>query len=437
MTPADLYRRQVWSAVHPLRKWRLLRLALRAGWVAGALVIIAAGIATVFGWAVTSAGWAIVWGAAFAVLFGALALRPVPLPGLVRRMDAALETRDQLSAAREVAERGPQNYVEARLLQSTESLLAGAYDRFQKTRAVPWDELELCLLVALVGYALSLNLGSLNPPRPPADYVPLPPLGAEPVVSLPGLPPELNAGLPPPFGAQADARQSALDVDPPSAQQALDALARALSESAATQSASNALAQGDAEQAADQLRQLSENAQSLSPETRAALAQSLREMADQLREAAPDLAEQLDRAAENLQSNDPGRVAEALAAIARLAEDLERAQRGNAATQSGEQTQGGASSFNSTAGREAQAGAGAERLGSEGEVIELPQGDAPSPEIGALQGPSRPAGDEPPSDGIASTGQGAGGGAGGESASDPLSYPWRWRDVVQGYFSTP
>jgi hypothetical protein len=358
----------------------------------------------------------------------------------MRRMDSALEARDQLSAAREVAARGPQNYLEARLLHNAETLLGQARPRFRQMMPIPWGDLELCLLVAAALYALSLYLGASRAALPPLEYIPLPPLSAEPAVSLPGLPPELNAGQP--AFSLDDSQTDSLNLDPPTAQQALDALANALNQLSVTQLAAQALEQGDAAQAANDLRELAEAAQSLDPATIAELAQRLQAAADQLRTAAPEVAEQLDQAVEDLTSGNPDRASEALSTVARLLEDLERAQSPDAqqkgSTQSGDTTQGGSAGLGSTAGREVQVESEDNRLSSEGQIIELPKDELPSSEAGTLQGPSRPPEGESGSKGVSSIGQGAGsGGAAGADASDPLSYPWKWRDVVQGYFSTP
>ena len=437
MFTASHFHRLVFTALRPLWGWRLLRLALRAAWLALALAALGQLLSASFHWPFTQ--WGLVRLAAFVSLFGALALWPIHLPGLVRRMDAALDARDQLATALEVAAREPRNPIEARLLQDAENILASARARFAQQRAAPWMDLEVCGVVALAALAVNLNVSALRPPLPSSvDYLPLPPLGAEPVVPLPGLPPELSGGRSP-FVSSDSAQSDSLDVDPLTAQQALDALAQSLAETSATQSASQSLEQGDAAQAASDLRRLAEDARALSQAARDALAQQLRQAAEALRAASPDLAEQLQQAAEDLQSPDPAQAAEGFSALARIVEDLERAQRqaGEANASGADSSQSGSAGFGVTAGREVQAGAPTGRLSAEGQVVELPEGQIPSTELGALQGPSRPDTGEPASGEVSSFGQGGAGGVGGASGPDPLSYPWRWRDVVQGYFSTP
>jgi hypothetical protein len=79
-----------------------------------------------------------------------------------------------------------------------------------------------------------------------------------------------------------------------------------------------------------------------------------------------------------------------------------------------------------------ETGAASDSIESEGEIVRLPQDEAVS-EAGILQGPSY----DPQATASGTTlgsAQGEGSGAGG-SAADPLSYPWQWRNVVQGYFS--
>ena len=434
----DLYRRRVWNAVRPLWMWRLLRLALRAAWLSGALAVGGVLASEFFGWPLTFDQGLVGGVALFPVLFGLFVLWPVSTPALVRRMDVTLASRDQLSTAREVAARGPQNYIEARLLNEAESLLTTARARLPRA-VIPWADLEMCLLVAMVSFALSLNFGLSGASLPPADYVPLPPLGQEPTVNLPGLPPELSANQSPPFLSPEEAQADALDVDPATAQQALDALARALAGASATQSAANNLAQGDTQQAAADLRQLAEAAKSLDPATRAQLADQLQQTAEQLAASAPDVAEQLQQLAENLRNPDPAFAREALAALARLVEDLKGAQNPNAQTT---QREGGSSApnqtggvgFSSTAGREIQTGAPSDRLAGQGEVVRLPEGEASSTEAGTLQGPSYA--DVADTEGaVSSSASGEGSGNAGGIETDPLTYSWRWRDVVQGYFS--
>ncbi len=446
MTSTDLYHHRVWNTVRPLWAWRLLRLALRAAWLAGVLVVGGALASAYFDWPLTRASgqWLVLGAAAFPILFGLLTLWPISTPALVRRMDAALAAHDQLSAAREVAARSPQNYIEARLLDDAESLLTTARARLPRA-VIPWADLELCLLVAVVIFTVRLNLSASGVSLPPADYVPLPALGQEPTINLPGLPPELSANPSPPFISPEEAQTDSLDVDPATAQQALDALARALAEASATQSAANNLAQGDAQQAASDLRQLAEAAESLDPATRAQLADQLQQTAELLlpsksiAASAPDVAEQLQQLAENLRNPDPAIAREALAALARLVEDLRSAQNPNAQTT---QREGGSSApnqtggvgFSSTAGRELQTGAASDRLASEGEVVRLTEDEALSTEAGTLQGPSYD--DMADAEGaVSSSAQGEGSGSAGGVGSDPLTYSWRWRDVVQGYFS--
>jgi HPt (histidine-containing phosphotransfer) domain-containing protein len=412
----------------------LFRLTLRAAWVAGAWALTCAVIGHWQAWAIAFDDWLVLGLVAFPVLLIVFALWPVSLPGLVQRLDATLGAHDQLSAAREVAERGPQNYIEARLLTDAESLLTQA--RLPRV-ALPWRDVELGLVVIALGFALRLNLAPLGATLPAADYVPLPALGQEPTVSLPGLPPELNLGQSAPFTSPEEAQANPFDIDPATAQEALDALAQALSQSAATQPAASQIAQGNAQQAAADVRQLAESAQSLDPDTRAQLANQLEQSADQLQSSAPQVAEQLQQIANDLRNPDPARAQDALAALARLVEDLNGKRNSNAQaggvegdTNEGNQTPGVGSS--STAGREVETGAASDRIESEGEIVRLPQEEAVS-EAGILQGPSY----DPQATASGTTlgsAQGEGSGAGG-SAADPLSYPWQWRNVVQGYFS--
>jgi hypothetical protein len=66
--------------------------------------------------------------------------------------------------------------------------------------------------------------------------------------------------------------------------------------------------------------------------------------------------------------------------------------------------------------------------------VRLPEGEASSTEAGTLQGPSYA--DVADTEGaVSSSAPGEGSGSAGGIETDPLTYSWRWRDVVQGYFS--
>jgi HPt (histidine-containing phosphotransfer) domain-containing protein len=325
--------------------------------------------------------------------------------------------------------------VEARLLRSASGSLAQAQRQFWRTPLIPWADLEMCLLVAAIVYAVVANFGPLAYSLLGGDYLPLPPLGAEPEAALPSLPPELRQA-PAPFGAEGGAGGVG-DLNAADAQQALDELADALSGQTITQSAGAALAAGQAGEAASQLRELADAAGQISPEALRALGQSLEDAADQLHSTAPQAAQELGDAGRDLQSGDSLTGTGALDSLARLVEDLQGAAgaQGDAGSGMGDGN-GAGSGLGSNAGRESTQGGNLDQLGDQDNTIELPQSALDPNEAGVLMPPT----DDSPDAGQrrstpytdvnrSDTSVGA--------VSDPLSYPWRLRNVVQQYFSPP
>ncbi len=435
----NAYSRRVWWSVRPLFAWRLLRLLCRAFWIAGALVVAGRLASAWFGWPLSADIWNLSGAAVFVCLFSVLALRPILLSGLARRMDRALDLRDQISTAYEISRRGPRNYVEARLLQNADDLLGRAHRRFWRTLPVPWGDLEMCALVVAMLVALSVAPGLFVSPALslPGQAADLPPLAAEPEAAMPGLPPELSQG-PGPFGGQEGGGTQG-GLDPVAAQQALDALTDALGQQTLTESAARALAQGDAAQAAQELRELADASREISPESQVQIGTSLLDAAGQIGEAAPELSEQLAQAAHQLRSQDPAAAPGALSDVARMIEELDNAVNGASSGQGqSSQDNSGVSDgagTGSDAGREQAAGDSTDRLQQEGDPLELPQGDTLPEDAGALGPPDHsqlPEGQRS----TPYTQSGAEGGSVGQ-ISDPLSFPWRLKSVVQRYFSAP
>ena len=425
----NTFEQWVWWAVRPQWFWRLLRLSLRSFWISTAL--------SAASWlAVRSALppaspmlhvlWATVSFALFMILLSLTTLWPISMVKLARRLDVTFSLADRLTTAHEVAQRAPQNYLEARLLQSSRGILTGVRSRLLRAPRVPWVDFELSVLAVLAIYACYLLSGAVavRPPDiPNAAYEPPPSLAAEVEVPLPGAPPDLN-------GAPADEAPGGdgQPTDPGAAQQALEALAEALSEQSITQSAGAALAQGDTGRAAEALRELADQAGSLSEQSLQALAESLREAAQETQGASPEVAEAINEAANALQGGDPS---SGLENLAQLVEQLDEALRnGGAGDDVG---LGAGAGSGGTTGREIQADGSTERLQGESEMVDLPEDELPPDEESILQ---------PPQDDSEATEQrstpythtGATG-SGGTQAGDPLTFPWRLRDVVQRYFS--
>jgi hypothetical protein len=248
-------------------------------------------------------------------------------------------------------------------------------------------------------------------------------------VPLPGAPPELSGIVPVPGpGGQP--------IDPAAAQQALEALAEALSQQSITQAAGAALGQGDAEQAAEALRELADEADGLSEAARNGLADSLREAAADTADAAPEIAQQIGATADRLEH---GNATGALEDLAQLVEDLDAAQQEGMASGeeqpggSGGAGQGAGEGSGGTTGRETQPEGSTERLQGESEVVDLPEDEEAADEDTVLQ-PPQPDSEASDQRSTPYTHTGASG-SGGSPSTDPLSFPWRLRDVVQRYFS--
>jgi hypothetical protein len=434
----NAYSRRIWWSVRPLFAWRLLRLLARAFWIAGALVVAGRLASAWFAWPVTADTWHLMGAAVFVCLFAVFALRPIALPGLARRLDQALDLHDQISTACEVSRRGPRNYVEARLLQNANDLLGQANHRFWRTLLVPWGDLEMTALVVAMWVALAVAPGLFVPPTVslPGQPADLPPLAAESDTAMPGLPPELSQG-PGPFGDQNAGGQG--ELSPLEAQQALDTLTDALGKQPLTESAASALAQGDAKQAAQDLRELADATRDISPEAQAQIGDSLLDASNDIGDAAPDLSERLANAAHELRSQDPAAGSDALSDVAQMIEDLNQAVNGANGTDSqlnGDGASlGGGAGRGTNGGREQAANGDTNQLQDEGDPFELPPGDTLPQDAGALG---------PPDHSLQPQGQrstpftqaGSDGGSVGQ-ISDPLSFPWRLKSVVQRYFSSP
>jgi hypothetical protein len=141
--------------------------------------------------------------------------------------------------------------------------------------------------------------------------------------------PAASSGVVPPFASAADRlavqetpppsnAQSSLPADPPvqdaevleqaetsnQTRQDLEALGDAFSDYSLTKPASESIAQGDYDQAADDLNDAAENVDSLSPEARESLADDLDRAASQMSPANPDLAQSAQDTAGSLREED-------------------------------------------------------------------------------------------------------------------------------------
>jgi hypothetical protein len=462
------FTRTLWWAIRPLWVWRLIRLLVRSLWLAALLALAGWLLAFSNGRAFTWREWALAGAALFAGLLPLQALWPLSLRRLAGRLDRRFQLYDQLTAAYQVAERGPANYVETDLVEASAFTLNEIRRRLIFKFAIPWTDLQLAALVAAAAFAVFTWAAAHNAPPSPvipsASYEPLPPVGLEPLVELPGIPSDAQTNRAGQIGASPDAADTAGLLEAADAQAILDALAEALSEPPITQSAAAALSQGDTEQAADELRDLAQDADSLSEGARRTLAEALRAAADSLESTAPDQAEALRDAASALEqqtSNEAARDAAAADALGDLAQMIEsadgtRAQdnnregagagdAGEGITQPGEGSDGNAEGAGQQAGEgesgsTGDGGGGYREEASTGSVYSLQQSAVPVPlRRGESLDPGtlRPAEDPTLAQDRRSVPyvhlEAAG--AGGEQPSDPLTIPWRLRNVIQRYFS--
>jgi hypothetical protein len=377
-------------------------------------------------------------------------------------------------AAYEVSGRGgAQNYIETDLLEAAHSSLHEARRRFIRRLPLPWTDLEMAAVVGTAIVAAYYWAAALAMPAPPTvthtSFVPLPAPGLEPQVALPGAPAEAQPSLASQIATGLDPGEAATLNSAAGAQEVLDELAEALRQQSFTEAAGESLSQGALEQAASELRELAQDADALSDEARNDLAESLMAAADALQDSAPDQAERLRDMAESLLENTSNSAAvnaataDALEGLAQMIEaaDGDRTQPGSDGTEvgstgstgqegageegeAGAGASGGEGSAEGEGGQETGAGGGqvgveesstgsVESLRSQGIAVPLPEGQ--SLDSGSL----RPRYDPSqayqyrsvPYVHVNASGQG------GEQAADPLSIPWRLRNVIQRYFSPP
>jgi hypothetical protein len=460
---------KLWWAVRPLWVWRLVRLLVRSLWVAGLLVLGGWLLAAVTGRAFVWEGWAAAAAALAVVLFLVMALWPVRAERVARRLDSRFEMRDQFAAAYEVAQRGPENYIERDLLNAADGTLGEVRRQLRFRFNVPWPDLELALLVGVglvaAGYYLAAASGSAAPTVLRAAPEPLPAVGLEPLVSLPGVPAEFQPGGIGQVGVDPGEGASAGVLEAANAQALIDALAEALSQTTLTQSAGTSLAQGDADQAAEELRNLARDAEGISDQARADLAQALREAAQKLEGSNPEQAQALRAAADALEQEassaaaQNAAAADALEGLAQMIESADSTRAGDgqpegapgdaAGSEGGTQggdgsegasggegsdsagTQSGAQGSAGTQPSEEQSTGSVESLLAAGQAVPLRRSESLDP------GSLRPASDPNRATerrSVPYEHYGASG-AGGQQPSDPLSIPWRLRNVIQRYFS--
>ena len=436
-----------------LARRNLLRAMVQALWLA--VAVFGAGLALSLwrGWPLTLRQYALSGlGIGLLYIVVDLLLNRVNTRYLARRLDERLGLHEQTATALDVAAQpGERSYVEGLLLHQAGDTLAQAEQRVRRLGWLPWREIEtlVATLFLAAGLYFLTGMGTGLPsvtPRP-----------------LPGLPGAAKQNQPPAFQPQApDPAANPTGGLSDAARRALEALASALGDQAATAATAEALREGDVAGAADALRRLADQVNGLSQEGRRDVAQALRRGAQATQADAPSLADQLRRSANGVERGGT----QAQRSLEDLAAELERlgqsqppppgAQPGQAQAGQGQgQGQGpgqgqGQGQQGQGQGRQGQgqaqgqgqgAGQGTsqqkegsdDRAGAEGVPVELAAQPDPS------EPPTRRADPNAQTQGTASGGQFGQGGSPSSGAvqagSDPLRYPWELRGVVQEYFT--
>lgn len=381
-------------------------------------------------------------------------LRPLSLEKMTRRLDGLMDRRSQLTTALEVSFAADHpayvnNPVAGRLIQDAVETTVGLRQQVKVLGRGFWLELNMLIGVASVLGALIL-LDMLSPLRPSAALVDLPLPYEEPRADD-VIPPDPQL-MPPPFQQQLQA------MTPEQVRAALEALADALRDQAASRPAAEALDQGNLSQAAAELRRLADQLAGLSGQAQQGLGQSLQEAADTIGGNAPSFTEPLRQGNESLQSGDLSGAAQALEALADLLDELSDQQpeggqaegesgdsgESEAETQAGEnesEQDGDPSGGGDGAGEgegnegESELGEEEERLPIDGEPLEL-ESETENLEDRVLQpaelesetNTNERTTDSP----FARQPLNA---AGEDLGPDPLDYPWEKREIVRDYFS--
>ena len=435
---------QLRSVQRALRWRRRVRLAVRAVWLAlaawcvglGAIVV---GVPVPLPVLVAVTVLTFVCGVAYAWW------SQPSLAQLTHGLDRFFDLHAQTVTALEVAQRGPANAIEARVVHDAANWLAELRRYVASLPLVPWREAETLLAAALVSLALTVAMG----PRTPAAQSPL---------ALPALPPPTApTAIAAPQASEQPVNEQTGTVLDPEAQAVVDALGDALAPNGATRPAADALRRGDLEAAASELRELADGAEQLSDEARNEIADQLRAVADQLRAAQPELADRLEQQASGLEQGGQA-AAQALEDLARTVEELGQAQQTaqaspgaqpsdgqDGAGADGEQGGDGNNQAQDGAGGGAGAGnvPGSETRSTPPSAAQAQGSDLPLPSSATTGGPTTDArGSKGPSIEIEAGGTGSTSSASSnnsgeaiESEADPLAIPPEYRDVVENYFT--
>lgn len=437
--------------VHSLRRlraafWqrRVLTWLVRIGWLTLLVPTLAMAAYLGLGWQAAWYQWVLPM-LLVGLLAGLWAIRPLPLAKLSRRLDDRLALQSRLSTALDLSD-PDDNIIAYYLLQESGDIVSRLRRRVRLVGRGLWLEAQTFIaVVAVLGAMLLLDLLTVRLPEP--GPVELPPPWQEPSAED-IIPPDLDLAP-----VQFPEAESPLQApSPQDARQALQALADAFRDKAATHPVAEAIDRADLEAAGAALRRLADQLPELSEEARAQLADSMQQAADNINPDVPDFTQPLRRGSQSLRNNNLREGAESLEQLAEAVESVqdapqEVAQEGN--EEEGEQSQepqpqpdqageqGGSSGSEMSEGQPPppEQAPEAERLGVEGQPLELEESEAFEMEERTLQPAelTAPAGEErtpdspfarPPTH-APMTGLGP----------DPLTYPWDKRDIIRRYFT--
>jgi hypothetical protein len=355
-----------------------------------------------------------------------------------RQLDQRFHLNEQLATALEMQQRGPVEGVGVVLLEQANTTSRQVQQYIERHQRRIWPEAAATFALVLLGLGLFvlLQLGDTTE-LPTAEA--LPPLVPPENVEQPP-PPEENQAAENNTAPQAGAETGVSEAGAFD-QESASALADALRDQSATRPAADALDQGDAAGAAESLRELADQAEQLSPETRRDLAQELQEAAARIEQNNPALADQVRESAYGMQEGqDHAEALENLAdAVEQLAGNGQQQQAGTEGAPAGSdgQQQGDQGGSTGAGGSEASDAppppAMRERpyepLGVDGVPLELESDGGGQASDGA--------GDAATSAGGSgfSPSQGAVADETVQIDEDPLRIPAELRDVVQEYFS--
>jgi hypothetical protein len=369
---------------------------------------------------------------------------------VAQRLDQRFGLNEQITTALEVQERGETAGVAAYLLKKASHNTAQVQRYVNKQRRFPWVEIMMlvALLITTGGLMLLVSLKPtdiaqttpiplpqlVNPDDPPQEF-PIepfdPPPGSNSDESQPGDQP-----------GEAEAQPVAITG---ADQQSLSALADALRDLSVMRPAAEALDQGDTAGAAQSIREVADQADQLSPETRQEIANALREAASEVGQNDPNLANDLRESAQDMEQ-DSQRAAEGLDKLASTVENIGREEQQAAqvppppeqqdqqqSPQSWEEQSQQTSPSNETPPEDQRERSRPhERLGIEGVPLELEsEGEGDTPTDNEADTPPEEesnAGSFARSDQLSDDTQ-------VQVGEDPLRIPADLRDVVQEYFS--